>query len=67
MARQAAYFAEAAMLVRHMKKRALSHLHNHFADSSCSVAVIAAAMGGTTYSFTIHGPTEFYETKSLAH
>jgi colanic acid/amylovoran biosynthesis glycosyltransferase len=62
-ARQAAYFAEAAMLVRLMKKHALSHLHNHFADSSCSVAVIAAAMGGTTYSFTIHGPTEFYEPK----
>jgi colanic acid/amylovoran biosynthesis glycosyltransferase len=63
MARQAAYFAEAAMLVRLMKKHALSHLHNHFADSSCSVAAIAAAMGGTTYSFTIHGPTEFYEPK----
>jgi glycosyltransferase involved in cell wall biosynthesis len=63
MVRQAAYFAEAAMLVRLMKKHALSHLHNHFADSSCSVALIAAAMGGTTYSFTIHGPAEFYEPK----
>lgn len=63
MARQAAYFAEAAMLVRLMKKHALSHLHNHFADSSCSVAMIAAAMGGTTYSFTIHGPAEFYEPR----
>jgi colanic acid/amylovoran biosynthesis glycosyltransferase len=63
MARQAAYFAEAAMLVRQMKKHALSHLHNHFADSSCSVAAIAAAMGGITYSFTIHGPAEFYEPK----
>jgi colanic acid/amylovoran biosynthesis glycosyltransferase len=61
--RQFAYFAEAAMLVRLMRKHALSHLHNHFADSSCSVAVIAAAMGGITYSFTIHGPTEFYEPK----
>jgi glycosyltransferase involved in cell wall biosynthesis len=63
MTRQAAYFAEAAMLVRLMKKHTLSHLHNHFADSSCSVAVIAAVMGGTTYSFTIHGPSEFYEPK----
>ena len=65
IARQAAYFSEAAMLVRLMKKHALSHLHNHFGDSSCSVAVIAAAMGGTTYSFTIHGPGEFYEPKFL--
>ncbi|SHG99348.1 glycosyltransferase family 4 protein [Bradyrhizobium erythrophlei] len=63
MARQVAYFAEAAMLVRLIRKHDLSHLHNHFADSSCSVAVIAAAMGEITYSFTIHGPTEFFEPK----
>ena len=59
-ARQVAYFAEAGMLAQYMKKHGLSHLHNHFADSSCSVAAIAAAMGGTTFSFTIHGPAEFY-------
>jgi colanic acid/amylovoran biosynthesis glycosyltransferase len=63
MLRQAAYFAEAGMLVRLMKRHALFHLHNHFADSSCSVAVMAATMGGFTFSFTIHGPTEFYEPK----
>lgn len=63
MARQVAYFAEAAMLLRMMKKLSLSHLHNHFADSCCSVAMIAAAMGGITYSFTVHGPSEFYEAK----
>ena len=45
-----------------MTKHQLSHLHNHFADSSCSVAAIAAEMGGFTFSFTIHGPSEFYET-----
>jgi glycosyltransferase involved in cell wall biosynthesis len=63
IARQAAYFAEAGMLVQLMKRHALFHLHNHFADSSCSVAVMAATMGSITYSFTIHGPTEFYEPK----
>lgn len=51
------------MLVRLMRHHALSHLHNHFADSSCSVAMIAAVMGGTTFSFTIHGPSEFYDPK----
>jgi colanic acid/amylovoran biosynthesis glycosyltransferase len=65
IARHAAYFAEAAMLVRLMKKHALRHVHNHFADSSCSVAMIASAMGGTTYSFTIHGPGEFYQPGAL--
>jgi colanic acid/amylovoran biosynthesis glycosyltransferase len=63
IARQIAYFAEAGMLVRLIKKHALSHLHNHFADSSCSVAMIAAEMGGFTFSFTMHGPAEFFEPK----
>ena len=53
--RQAAYFAEAGILAQMMAKHSLSHLHNHFADSSCSVASIAAEMGGFTFSFTIHG------------
>jgi colanic acid/amylovoran biosynthesis glycosyltransferase len=61
--RQIAYFAEAAMLAKLMKQHSLSHLHNHFADSSCSVAAIAAEMGGFTFSFTIHGPGVFYEPK----
>jgi glycosyltransferase involved in cell wall biosynthesis len=63
MARQIAYFAEAAMLARLMRKHSLSHLHNHFADSSCSVAAIAAELGGFTFSFTMHGPAEFFEPK----
>jgi colanic acid/amylovoran biosynthesis glycosyltransferase len=60
--RQGAYFGEAAILARFMSKHALSHLHNHFADSSCSVAALAAEMAGFTFSFTIHGPAEFLET-----
>jgi len=61
--RQIAYFAEAAILARMMKKLSLSHLHNHFSDSSCSVAALAAEMGGFTFSFTMHGPGEFFEPK----
>jgi colanic acid/amylovoran biosynthesis glycosyltransferase len=59
---QVAYFAEAAVLARLMSRHSLSHLHNHFADSSCSVAALAAEMGGFTFSFTIHGPAEFFES-----
>jgi colanic acid/amylovoran biosynthesis glycosyltransferase len=62
-ARQIAYFAEAGMLARLMKVHSLSHLHNHFADSSCSVAAIAAEMGSFTFSFTMHGPAEFLEPR----
>jgi glycosyltransferase involved in cell wall biosynthesis len=63
MARQFAYFGEAAMLAQLMRRFSLPHLHNHFSDSSCSVAAIAAEMGGFTFSFTMHGPAEFYEPK----
>ncbi len=63
MMRQVAYFAEAAILANFVKEHSLSHLHNHFSDSSCSVAAIAAEIGGFTFSFTMHGPGEFYEPK----
>jgi glycosyltransferase involved in cell wall biosynthesis len=60
-ARQLAYFAEAGVVASRVQKLNLQHLHNHFSNSSCSVAVIAATLGGFTFSFTMHGPAEFYE------
>ncbi|WP_426424830.1 glycosyltransferase family 4 protein [Bradyrhizobium genosp. A] len=60
-ARQLAYFVEAGMLAKLMRDHSLVHLHNHLADSSCSVAALAAQIGGFTFSFTMHGPAEFYE------
>ena len=61
--RQLAYFAEAGVVARRMRRLRLQHLHNHFANSSGSVATIAAALGGFTFSLTMHGPAEFYEPK----
>lgn len=58
---QFAYFAEAGLVADRMRQRGLTHLHNNFADSSCSVAMLAAAVGGFEFSFTMHGPTEFFE------
>ncbi len=55
------YFLEAGMLAEQIKQRELSHLHNHFGNTSCSVAMLAAALGGVTYSFTLHGPAIFFE------
>lgn len=54
------YFAEAAVLARQMKAKDLQHLHNHFADSSCSLAMLASSMAGLSYSFTLHGPMIFF-------
>ncbi len=63
LARQLAYFAEAGVVARRVQQLQLRHLHNHFANSSGSVAAIAAALGGFTFSLTMHGPAEFYEPK----
>ena len=60
---QAAYFMEAGLVARRLRDGGASHLHNHFSNSSCSVAMLASALGGFTYSFTMHGPAEFYEPK----
>lgn len=54
------YFLEAAVLARHLRARGVVHLHNHFADSSCTVAMLCSELTGIPYSFTMHGPTEFF-------
>jgi glycosyltransferase involved in cell wall biosynthesis len=55
------YFAEAGILAQQIRNRQIQHLHNHIADSSCTVAMLAAELGGFTYSFTLHGPYIFFE------
>ena len=55
------YFLEAGILAQQIRNQQIQHLHNHLADSSCSVAMLASALGGFTYSFTIHGPYIFFE------
>lgn len=57
------YFLQAAVLADHLRKRRVTHLHNHFANSSCSVAILASRMSGIPFSFTMHGPAIFYEPK----
>lgn len=63
LALQMAYFAEAGLVAAHVRNHRLSHLHNHFSNSSCSVAMLAAQLGGFTFSVTMHGPAEFFEPK----
>lgn len=55
------YFLEAGILARRVKASRLSHLHNHFGEASCTVAMLAAQMGGFTYSFTLHGSYIFFK------
>ncbi len=55
------YFLEAVVLARHLRKIDAKHLHNHFVDSSCTVAMLTSEMTGIPFSFTLHGPTELFE------
>ena len=62
--RQIFYFAEAAVLARHLARTGVVHLHNHFADSSATLAMITARMAELPFSFTLHGPAELFEPQS---
>lgn len=58
---QLIYFLEAGLLAHRLHKQDITHLHNHFGDSSCTVAMLASALGRFDYSFTLHGPGIFFE------
>lgn len=55
------YFAEAGVLARHLRREGVTHLHNHFGNSSCSVAMLTNEISGIPFSFTEHGPAIFFE------
>lgn len=58
---QAFYFIEAGIVAYQIRKQQIQHLHNHFPDSSGTVAMLAAELGGFSFSFTMHGPYIFFE------
>lgn len=53
------HFLEAMQLVRLLRARKVVHLHNHFANSSAIVGMLAARHLGIGFSLTIHGISEF--------
>lgn len=54
------YFLEAGLLADHLRTHGVTHLHNHFSNPSCSVAMLAALIADIPFSFTAHGPEEFF-------
>lgn len=58
---QLIYFVESGVLGHHLHQNGITHLHNHIAKSSCSVAMITSAMAQIPFSFTLHGSDIFYE------
>ncbi|KIC45534.1 glycosyl transferase family 1 [Ruegeria sp. ANG-S4] len=57
------YFVEAGILADHLLTKHVKHLHNHFGNSSCTVAMLTSELSGIPYSFTMHGPAIFFEAE----
>lgn len=55
------YLAEAALVGRHMARVGVRHLHVHFATPAAMVGLFARRLWPITFSFTVHGPDEFYD------
>lgn len=60
---QGVYFAEAAVLAQKLRAAEVTHLHNHIATSSASVAMLASEMSGIPFSMTVHGPDIFFHAE----
>ncbi len=62
------YFVEAVVLWSECHRRDIRHIHVHLTNVATDVALLAAELGSAieprrpwSWSFTIHGPTEFYD------
>lgn len=59
------YLAEACRLLRCLRSAPVEHMHAHFGTNSAEVVMLAHALGGPGYSFTVHGPEEFDKPQAL--
>ncbi|MGA9521966.1 MAG: glycosyltransferase [Myxococcaceae bacterium] len=59
------YLVEACLLVRWLRREGVEHLHAHFGTNPAMVALLVRALGGPSYSFTVHGPDEFDKPEFL--
>lgn len=64
------YVAEALLVWERCEREGVRHLHAHHLAHSADIAMLAAAIGSVagarwTWSFTMHGPDEFYDVERL--
>jgi colanic acid/amylovoran biosynthesis glycosyltransferase len=59
------YLIEACQVLRWLRESDIQHIHAHFGTNSTDVAMLVNALGGPPYSFTVHGPEEFYRAVGL--
>jgi len=55
------YLAEALLVGHWMRSQNIKHLHVHFATPAASVGMLVKTVFGYSFSFTVHGPDEFYD------
>lgn len=53
-----AYFLEAIVFAQEMRRRGITHVHNHFANPSAIVSYIASHYLEIPFSLTLHGNSE---------
>ena len=60
------YLAEACVLMAWLKGNTADHVHAHFGTNPAEVATLLHALGGPSFSFTVHGPEEFDKPEAIA-
>lgn len=55
------YLIEALLLGQWMQSQNVKHLHVHFATPAATVGLLVKTVFGYSFSFTVHGPDEFYD------
>jgi colanic acid/amylovoran biosynthesis glycosyltransferase len=53
------FLAEACRIFQWVRASGVSHVHAHFGSNPAELAMLVQALGGPSFSFTVHGPTEF--------
>jgi len=53
------YLLESCVLLKWQQAKGIEHIHAHFGTNSTVVVMFAYLLGGSGYSFTVHGPEEF--------
>ncbi len=64
--RHLASLIEACGVARLMHKSKARHIHAHFGTNPAQIAMLAAALTGGSYSFTVHGYDEYDRPQFLA-
>lgn len=60
------YLMEAAHIARRSRALGIKHIHAHFGTNSTTVAMLSEALGGPSFSFTVHGPEEFDSPRAFS-